>query len=75
MTQEIMRSENAQWNHLVLFLVFSAEWNRLYTAAKHYAKDHNGENYFSALTKVSTEKGILSSACLLSFFEVKLDKR
>ena len=68
MTQEIMRSKNAQWNHLDLFFVFSAEWNRLYTAAKHYAEDHNGENYFSVLTKVSTEKGILCSACLLSSF-------
>ena len=34
------------------FLILLARWNHLYFAAKKYAEDHNGENYFSALTEV-----------------------
>ena len=39
-----------------LLLFFVAKWNHLYVAAKKYVEDHNGENYFSTLTKVSELK-------------------
>ena len=35
------------------FFTLSATWNHLYVAAKKYAEEHNGENYFSVLTKVT----------------------
>lgn len=38
---------------LLYFCFNSAKWNRLHAAAKQYAADHKGENYFSALIKVS----------------------
>ena len=41
---------------ICLLLLFVAKWNHLYVAAKKYAEDHNGENYFSTLTKVSELK-------------------
>ena len=41
---------------ICLLLLFIAKWNHLYVAAKKYAEDHNGENYFSTLTKVSELK-------------------
>lgn len=37
---------------------YYAKWNHLYVAAKKYAEDHNGENYFSTLTKIYSALGL-----------------
>lgn len=37
---------------------YYAKWNRLHAAAKQYAADHKGENYFSALIKIHSALGL-----------------
>ncbi|XP_068713764.1 uncharacterized protein [Montipora foliosa] len=49
---------------------YYARWNHLYFAAKKYAEDHNGENYFSALTEIHSALGLAvhyGSASVLAY--------
>ncbi|XP_074610384.1 uncharacterized protein LOC141864518 isoform X2 [Acropora palmata] len=49
---------------------YYARWNHLYFAAKKYAEGHNGENYFSVLTKIHNALGLgvqFGSASVLAY--------